>query len=69
MIEADTRKKVPYITNGIYIKPCPCCGGENVEIKTPMARYFKFYYVACECGIRTIDFPVLEEAIKVWNNR
>lgn len=44
-IEADTREKVPYITNGIYIKPCPCC------------------------GIRTIDFPILEEAIKVWNNR
>lgn len=67
MIETNKEEKQP--CKNIELKPCPCCGSENVEIKTPMARYFKFYYIICECGIRTIDFPILEEVIKVWNNR
>ena len=47
------------------LKPCPFCGGSNLEVvDTPQG-----YFIDCSCGCFTGDFETREAAIDAWNTR
>ena len=47
------------------LKPCPLCGGSNLEVvNTPQG-----YFIGCSCGCFTGEFETREDAITAWNTR
>ena len=66
------------------LKPCPFCGGENIEISTckeledcanfEECQSIGFYSIVCNinkggCGASSGYYPTVEEAIEAWNRR
>ena len=47
--------------------PCPCCGGKPRIVK--VKKYDAFQVVCSDCLIGTEVYPILEDAIRVWNRR
>lgn len=52
----------------IKLLPCPCCGGKGRMFMRE--KFFTFHAVICEeCGLRTQDYPLPEQAAEKWNTR
>lgn len=53
----------------VELKPCPFCGGKNIEFCT-----LGFYSMVCNvnkggCGASSGYFSTVEKAIEAWNRR
>lgn len=56
---------------GNKLRPCPFCGCVFINLhKLQDDGMTSGIYLECpECGIETIIYPTIEEAIKKWNRR
>ena len=57
-----------------YLKPCPFCGGNNVNLKRYNIKYNDWWYVSCDdCEIALdplyFNGQMKEKAIERWNRR
>ena len=56
-----------------YHEPVKCrCGGESECLRYEISKGYSdsgtWFYVYCvDCGIHTIDYHTMEEAIEAWN--
>ena len=51
------------------LKPCPCCGSENVHLYQANADKYRTYQIKCKkCGLR-ISKPTRLEVTEAWNKR
>ena len=51
------------------LKPCPCCGTDNVHVYQANNDKYRTYQVKCrKCGLR-ICKPTRAEVISAWNRR
>lgn len=68
----------------IELKPCPFCGGQNIDIDSckglegcenfEECSSSQYHAIVCNwnkggCGASSGYYPILEEAIKAWNRR
>ena len=50
------------------MKPCPFCGGEDIEVVTDMFGDDN-YIVTCKSCAAQVSDETMKQAIESWNNR
>ena len=67
--DAAARGGMRMTMSKLQMKPCPCCGSQDVHVEKAYTGTSGYFVECYSCGLQTAAWLTGEKAVSYWNRR